>query len=148
MDRLTKYMNSGMADISAKTYRELAHHEAIQRLAAYEDTGLTPEEISAIQNENSRLAARVEQLEAENEKLTALAQNGQSAIDTNMRIIEKINGLKEENEQLRAERDAAVERVETLEAFVGCYQDICDRYSAWCIKLSEKFRNPPRPVEG
>ena len=49
MERLTRYIKgSGKTDLVATRGRELAHRQAIDRLAAYEDTGLSPEEVAII----------------------------------------------------------------------------------------------------
>lgn len=72
------------------------------------------------------------------EKLQALAQNGQSAIDTNQRLVDKIRELQAENERIRsncyardgveaiirerdrfkAERDAAVKCIEDIYTYL------------------------------
>lgn len=67
MDRLTERDEYGNADIIAlsdimpELYASLSFSEtnaltdALNRLAAYEDTGLTPEEITAMKADNERL---------------------------------------------------------------------------------------------
>ena len=72
------------------------------------------------------------------EILEALAQNGQSAIDTNKRLADKIRMLQAELDQLKRERDQAVEDLRQLvsecclfckhdedETFNGCGTDNC-----------------------
>lgn len=63
MDRLTvrmagetvpvAYEDKFILDMDKKTYS--AYSETIERLAAYEDTGLSPEKIAALVAENKRL---------------------------------------------------------------------------------------------
>lgn len=48
MDRLTTRFSNGTAGLMIKTSQRVAHAKAIDRLAAYEDTGLEPEDIKAM----------------------------------------------------------------------------------------------------
>lgn len=75
MDRLTERDEYGNADIIAlsdimpELYANLSFSEtnaltdALNRLAAYEDTGLSPEEITAMKADNERLNDLVNELE-------------------------------------------------------------------------------------
>lgn len=75
MDRLTERDEFGNADIIAisdimpEIYAGLSFSETnaltdvLNSLAAYEDTGLTPEEISALQAENKRLHELLKSIE-------------------------------------------------------------------------------------
>lgn len=75
MDRLTERDEYGNADIIAlsdimpELYASLSFSEtnaltdALNRLAAYEDTGLSPEEITAMKADNERLNDLVNELE-------------------------------------------------------------------------------------
>lgn len=75
MNRLTERDEYGNADIIAlsdvmpELYAELSFSETnaltstLNRLAAYEDTGLTPEEIAAMKADNKRLHALVDNIE-------------------------------------------------------------------------------------
>ena len=68
MDRLTERFVDGSADIiepdsvlDENGYDLL--EDAIERLAAYEDTGLTPKEIIALKADNERLHRLVDNIE-------------------------------------------------------------------------------------
>ena len=75
MDRLTERDEYGNADIIAlsdimpELYEELSFSEtnalteALNRLAAYEDTGITPTEIEQLKADNARLHALVDNIE-------------------------------------------------------------------------------------
>lgn len=75
MDRLTERDEYGNADIIAlsdvmpELYAELSFSETnaltdtLNRLAAYEDTGLTPKEIAAMKADNKRLHDLIDILE-------------------------------------------------------------------------------------
>lgn len=75
MDRLTERDEYGNADIIAlsdvmpELYAELSFSETnaltntLNRLAAYEDTGLTPDEITAMKADNKRLHDLIDILE-------------------------------------------------------------------------------------
>lgn len=74
MDRLTERDEYGNADIIAlsdvmpELYAELSFSETnaltdtLNRLAAYEDTGLTPDEINQLKAENARLHKLVDNI--------------------------------------------------------------------------------------
>lgn len=76
MNRLTERDEYGNADIIAlsdvmpELYAELSFSETnaltstLNRLAAYEDTGLTPEEIAAMKADNKRLHDLIDILES------------------------------------------------------------------------------------
>lgn len=57
------------------------------------------------------------------ERLTALVQNGQSAIDTNQRLAEKLEQVTKERDLARAERDAVSKRVIELEMLLEGGED-------------------------
>lgn len=66
------------------------------------------------------------------ETLERLAQNGQSAIDTNRRLADKIRMLQAELVQLKRERNQAVEDLNTLRKRSGFTCEACyysDHYS-------------------
>ena len=67
------------------------------------------------------------------EILEALAQNGQSAIDTNKRLADKIRMLQAELDQLKRERDQAVEDLNTLRKRSGFKCEAC-YYSDHCSR--------------
>lgn len=58
-------------------------------------------------------------------KLLALAQNGQSAIDTNQRLVDKIRELQAENERIRSNcyaRDAVQAIIDERDMFKALYE--------------------------
>ena len=75
MERLTERDEYGNADIIAlsdimpELYAELSFSETnaltdtLNQLAAYEDTGLTPEEVEALKADNDRLHRLIDELE-------------------------------------------------------------------------------------
>lgn len=65
MDRLTEIIDGQLCTVvNDGKIVEYRYGDDINRLAAYEDTGLTPEEITALIADNKRLHELVDEMEA------------------------------------------------------------------------------------
>ena len=83
MERLTGWDNKGVfyrhgAESGMHSYADRPPHdcrEAIERLAAYEDTGLTPKQIEAQGDKIIQLSMEIAELRESNQALKAYAEN-------------------------------------------------------------------------
>ncbi len=138
MDRLTwEYIEGGFyvdgTEISPSDFEghTVYYGPAVDRLAAYEASGKSPEEVAQVFAENARLAKELQGAKANGmiqEHIISSGHNPQDR-DTIVRVIMENSALSAENARLRAERDKAGELINGIDCELFFLADTVKRGS-------------------
>lgn len=111
MDRLTIWEDNYRGGNWA-SHMDASVNDLCAKLAAYEDTGLTPDEIDALRDENDRLCAALKLAQT---RAADMETEFKHLVDANRTMETEVERLRAELERLTAELAAMTARAEAAE---------------------------------